>query len=356
MVGTLVYLFGWYEGSYSAKKLAATVSFATLFFAEFATYLLLRASVGPQDARRPHNLELLLFPANAAWYGFILYLMLYREHRWWLTLAALALGAVHLGAIRFVTSREPQRVAAARLIFAGLALTFVTAAIPIRLEGKVITASWAIEGALLVWAGFRAKERALRGAGVALLVTVIALLVGQTGATTKLFLNPRFASFAVVVGALGLTTYWARSHWAELERYERQLFGLVAIAVNAVAVWGLSEEIWYSLGREQWDLDLVNARQMGLSVLWALAASLLILVGARWRVAALRWQGLVLLGITVVKVFLLDLSFLDRAYRIGSFLVLGIVLLAVSFWYQKSILRASGDASPGRSAPGEEGT
>ena len=48
----------------------------------------------------------------------------------------------------------------------------------------------------------------------------------------------------------------------------------------------------------------------------------------------LRWQALVLFGLVVVKVFVYDSSYLERFYRILSFLVLGLVLLIVSFLYQ----------------------
>jgi uncharacterized membrane protein len=351
LLGTVIYLFGWYEDRYSAGKLVRTLSFATIFFAEFASYLMLRVRVGPEDPRRPHNPELLLIPINAGWYGILLYRMLYQDHRWGLTLAVLALGALHLSAARLAAERDSGRLSATRMIFAGLALTFVTAAIPIRLEGEAITIAWAIEAALLVWAGFRADIRPLRATGVVLLITAIGMLFSQWGATEKLFLNTRFATFAVVVAALGLSTYWARLHWESLKRDERQLFGLVAIAVSAVAVWGLSEEVWYGLGRQALDADVRFARQMGLSLLWTLAASLLIFLGVRWKAAALRWQGLVLLGITVIKVFLLDLSFLERAYRIASFLVLGVVLLAVSFWYQKSLAQAAEETADGSHPP-----
>jgi uncharacterized membrane protein len=37
----------------------------------------------------------------------------------------------------------------------------------------------------------------------------------------------------------------------------------------------------------------------------------------------------------VLKVFLLDLSYLERVYRILSFMLLGLVLLIVSFLYQR---------------------
>ena len=75
---------------------------------------------------------------------------------------------------------------------------------------------------------------------------------------------------------------------------------------------------------------------MGLSLLWAIAAGLLIWIGVAQRSRVWRWQGLALLAIAIVKVFAVDLSFLERAYRIASLLVLGMVLLAVSFAYQRA--------------------
>ena len=46
--------------------------------------------------------------------------------------------------------------------------------------------------------------------------------------------------------------------------------------------------------------------------------------------------SIVLLAMTVLKVFLVDISTLERGYRIAAFIVLGAILLAVSFFYQRS--------------------
>ena len=78
--------------------------------------------------------------------------------------------------------------------------------------------------------------------------------------------------------------------------------------------------------------------------LWTACGSVLLLVGVRRGQAVLRWQGLLVLGIVAAKVFLLDLSFLRREYRILSFLALGAALLIISFLYQ----RRSAAAEPGR--------
>ena len=58
-------------------------------------------------------------------------------------------------------------------------------------------------------------------------------------------------------------------------------------------------------------------------------------VGIARRSKLLRVMALLLLSLTILKVFLLDLSGLEKLYRIISFIVLGLILLAVSFLYQR---------------------
>jgi len=49
--------------------------------------------------------------------------------------------------------------------------------------------------------------------------------------------------------------------------------------------------------------------------------------------------------VAIAKVFFFDLSFLTRFYRIVSFFVLGLVLLLVSFFYQRLSTSGAGDKS-----------
>ena len=68
------------------------------------------------------------------------------------------------------------------------------------------------------------------------------------------------------------------------------------------------------------------------------------------RSAFVRWQALVLIGVTIVKVFTYDVSELDRVYRILSFIALGAVLLGISFIYQRDWLRLSARAAAASSS------
>ncbi|MGH7348944.1 MAG: DUF2339 domain-containing protein, partial [Candidatus Rokuibacteriota bacterium] len=76
--------------------------------------------------------------------------------------------------------------------------------------------------------------------------------------------------------------------------------------------------------------------QIGLSVLWTLYAAVALAWGFLRSSAVVRYAALALFGLTVIKVFAVDLGAVKTAYRILSFLVLGVVLLLVSLAYQRS--------------------
>lgn len=60
-----------------------------------------------------------------------------------------------------------------------------------------------------------------------------------------------------------------------------------------------------------------------------------LIVGLRKDSSALRTGALALLLLSVGKVFLHDLSTLTSIYRVVSFIVLGLLLLAGAFAYQR---------------------
>jgi uncharacterized membrane protein len=81
--------------------------------------------------------------------------------------------------------------------------------------------------------------------------------------------------------------------------------------------------------------DLKLAQQLSISVVWTVYGGGMLTFGIARRSRLLRLMGLLLLCLTIFKVFLFDLSSLERLYRIISFIVLGLILLAVSFLYQR---------------------
>lgn len=78
-----------------------------------------------------------------------------------------------------------------------------------------------------------------------------------------------------------------------------------------------------------------DLRQMALAVVW-LVYSILLLTYGFWRImAALRYVAIGIFEISILKVFLYDLSILETLYRIFSFIALGIILMATSYLYHR---------------------
>ncbi len=94
----------------------------------------------------------------------------------------------------------------------------------------------------------------------------------------------------------------------------------------------------------------LKAAGRGITVGWLVEAVVLLLAGFWMRAAAARWIGLVLLGATLAKTFAWDMRGVGTGYRVLSYLGLGVLLMAVSFAYQKDWL---GLRKPGADAAGE---
>jgi uncharacterized membrane protein len=155
-----------------------------------------------------------------------------------------------------------------------------------------------------------------------------------------LFLNRRTLSFAIGIAAMLFTAYLLAREQEEVLDQARMFAGCLLIAANILAVVLLSVETLDYL--KQLHLQdrissnaLRYAQGLSLSIIWALYATFLIIVGFSRDYRPIRYMALLLFGITIVKVFFIDLSELERFYRIISFVALGIILIAVSLLYQK---------------------
>jgi hypothetical protein len=73
----------------------------------------------------------------------------------------------------------------------------------------------------------------------------------------------------------------------------------------------------------------------GLPVLWGVLAFIFLILGIKKQVKELRIIALSLLGITIVKLFTYDISNVSETGKIVAFILLGVLILVISFVYQK---------------------
>jgi uncharacterized membrane protein len=352
--GTLILYVGWYSSFYDNDQLRLTLGFATLFFAIFAVAPLVAHTA--EKGRLSDSVPVLLALVNAAGYFLQIYAIYetvdVKATAWF----ALALAAVYIFLSRQTRARAASAEAARTvdLLHLALAIGFITVAIPIRLDAHWVTMGWFVEAAVLLWVADRVHSELLNVfAAGALVLGVGRLLFIDNFYVTRPLFNTRMATYAVAIAVLGAVAWYG-------SRREDQAGSTAAaisvIALNVLALIALSREVSDYYAQEmatirpygRWNpVDYVNwqhakiARDFTYSALWMAYGAMLMIVGFWRRSAFVRWQALVLIAFTIGKVFLYDVSELDRGYRILSFIVLGALLLAISFVYQRDWLKLS---------------
>jgi uncharacterized membrane protein len=235
-------------------------------------------------------------------------------------------------------------------------------------EGRIFTLAlvWTVYAACVFLVGAWRSAPAWRWGGLLLLTLttplVLANLIYYDAAWHLLVLNRTFGAFAIFVAALWLI---ARTYARSSGRFDEalvvrrvatvaaNLFAIVALSTQAVGYYEakIAEELSRAgvapglSGLAERSRNLALAKQLSLSVVWGLYASGLLIAGQVRRLLLLRVMGLALLSLTILKVFIWDLSSLDRIYRIISFIMLGAILLVVSYFYQRSQQRAEDQES-----------
>ena len=92
--------------------------------------------------------------------------------------------------------------------------------------------------------------------------------------------------------------------------------------------------IGYS-GIDTMDHILTQNHKIGFPILWGIASFLLIAIGLKTKKKHLRIISLTLLLVTLVKLFVVDIRGISEGGKIAAFISLGILLLVVSFMYQR---------------------
>jgi uncharacterized membrane protein len=81
---------------------------------------------------------------------------------------------------------------------------------------------------------------------------------------------------------------------------------------------------------------ILNQNQkIGYPILWGITSFALIALGLKKKIKHLRIISLSLFLVTLVKLFLVDIKGISEGGKIAAFISLGVLLLVVSFMYQR---------------------
>jgi len=277
----------------------------------------------------------------AAVYAGQLFLILGAERRDALAIAAIALAVYHLLISRVVLARAFPSLTV--LVLLGLAVTALTVAIPIKLQQEAIPLAWAVEGAVLAGAAYRTRNLwAGRAAALVGFLVALRVVVVETPAIAGAGLVLTAPGIALLAAIFSLALGGRLVGTLPWESEQEQLLGpgLGALAAALLLWWG-GWEIDGGFKRVAAEAVASGARQATLSVWFTLYGFGLVVVGIMRNWAMARWAGIGLLGITILKVFIVDLAQVEVVFRILSLAVLGGLLLLASLVYNRHRERLS---------------
>lgn len=215
----------------------------------------------------------------------------------------------------------PSRLA----LVGAAALGFLTAAVPVQLEGEWVIITWALEAAALAWLYTRIPHRGLIGwSAVLSLVVLFALPIEDVDAYFYTYGACAAAMFIAAWLALPLRQFFASVGTIEL-------FMLLNVAIREFyedrAASSLAHDLTYTIA-------------------WALFAMAMLVAGIALDSRGARVAALGLLLVTVLKCFLHDLGELGGLYRVASLFGLAVSLVLVGLMLQKFVMMKRPTTTP----------
>jgi uncharacterized membrane protein len=176
------------------------------------------------------------------------------------------------------------------------------------------------------------------GAQLVAAATLIAIVINLFSAASPRFLNAPSGGvvFNLVLLAYGLPAVLAIA-LALIARTTRPLAYRITATVTAVvlALFYLTLETRRLFHGPVLAGPISDAEQYAYSTVWLAFGIVLLAIGFLLRSQPARWPALAVIGLTIVKVFIVDTASISGIYRALSAIGLGVVLLGIGWFYQR---------------------
>jgi len=287
-----VFTFGvalfWGTRFYEPALFATTEPFLITFFLFYVAVSVLFARRQPAELRGYIDASLVFgLPAVA----FAMQSRLVSEIAFGRAYSAATLGLFYFGLARTLGSVDEKQRPLAEA-FLALGVVFLSLAIPLAFDGPAVSAAWALEGAALVWVGFRQGRVLARSAGSLLLMGAgFAFFIWSPVSTSALvILNSRFLARAIITcGALVASHQYFKAGASRLP-WERPV-------EPVLLAWAL---LWWT-GTLAAEVDRFAPAARELTIFTASLSLTALAVGAsarRLRWPALAWSAIPFVPIT----------------------------------------------------------
>jgi hypothetical protein len=203
-------------------------------------------------------------------------------------------------------------------------------------------AGWLIYGlAMLLWP--KRLDKPFRNAGLILIIFAFLRSLNfpfryaaDFGAMTPVLNHPSLLYLFIVGALIWLTARKPQSTWP-VDFINAKSFWAISLAIMSFLIMNI--EVASIFGEKGRAFSLLTrgslSHQLGYSISWLVYAIIMLVSGIKWKTVRARQTALVLIIITSLKIFLKDLWSLGQLYRVASFIGLAIVMMMVSYLYQR---------------------
>ena len=379
--GTLFIFASWAAEFYSKDQLFVTLIFLTAFFLIYSISPLVYNLIKKEKSSGEEQM-LTIFSAVA--YFVASYALLNDDCHSFMGFFSVIMALYYFLWASMVREFTPEDDNLYNFL-AFLSFGFITLAIPIQFKQNVITIGWMMEAIILIILGLKIKKESVFIFGFASFsLAMIKLLFIDSeinyGNTFILFLNKEFFTYFFAIVLLYFSFFIVRKYgWNEEGQKSvnfKQAAAIFLIMANFFTVFSISREIVIFHENQIYEIDkkidkviensqknnyiggikersegyynsneykkltgeiekLRNRESIALSLFWLFYGIVLILIGVAKNSKFVRVGGIIVLLISVLKLFFYDLWNLGTLYRIISSISLGVILLLISFVYQK---------------------
>lgn len=278
-----------------------------------------------KHSTEPFDKQNLLNWLNFATLGVFSLIIFHKDHTS-LGYLLLAVGLIYAGIVYFYASKQNEQF---KPYLYSMLITIITASVCLT-GGVYRICLIAFEGLGLAVISGRFKLNYLTNWSLGFFVTaVIGMLFTKTNGNFCItdsyssILNPRLAMFSIPILFMTAASFFLKDidkTGAEILKYITVSEGFLLIHFEAVNIVSRYETL---------SLDYI------ISVLWIAYAGLITMTGILKNIKFLKIAGIWLSLITILRIFIFDLSSVANIYKLTAFLVLGIILLVMSYFYAK---------------------
>ncbi|HSE41802.1 MAG TPA: DUF2339 domain-containing protein, partial [Acidobacteriota bacterium] len=330
----------WYTVRFDVSHAGATLIWCFSFFGLFATFPFLF-----QKQLQQRNLPWIASALAGPLHFYLFYSVIHRAYpNNFMGLLPAVLSLIPFLSLFQRYRNLPQKEEIVRnaqmAAFGGAALFFITLIFPIQFEKEWVIIGWALEGAALLWLFQRLPHPGLRWLGCILLAisflrltTDPSILSYYTNSTIKI-VNWYLYTYGIVIACLFAGgSLEGKIRGANLKSVLYALGTILTFVLLNIEITDyFSEETHLTF---QFAENF--ARDMTYSIAWAFFAFILLIIGIRKDLKAARYAGISLIGVTLLKLFFHDLTNLRQLYRVGALVAVAVVLILVSYLYQRLI-------------------